>query len=517
MSNENLGFSGREAQVVRLLMQGKSNNQIAYELGISVRTVEYHLGKVYAKLEVASRSEAILKLSRAGLWESAIPKEGALGESRVENGGRIGDDEAITGSNPMQNSHNPEAFNRSWAAAILVLLLLIVILISAGLMLFARGTIQLPFKSQQVAPAPASTVGAWRIEIDPGADLSLARTWHTATRLDDGRVLLVGGDNGIHDFFARVEIYDPLSSSFNMMAPLYTPRSGHTSTLLPDGRVLVVGGYNAQQGWLEDAEVYDPLANNWRIVAPLHSHGVQHTATRLADGRVLVVGGCVASGVCTDLVELFDPQTNTWTAGAPVGMAAASHAAVLLQDGQVLIAGGNLVGSGALVYDPQVDTWTATGAMNIPHAQAAAVKLLDGRVLVAGGINISDNPVPLSSTEIYDPMTNSWQVAASLAQPRYGHLLTLLPDGQVLAVGGARAYDHPSYPWTADSFVIPIELYDPEADRWLTAGELPLPVVFAAAVSMPDNRLWLTGGGADATTAKAWAKTWLVTSFFNSP
>ena len=67
MNTEDLGFGKREAEVVRLLMQGKSNAQIAYELGISVRTVEYHLGKVYAKLGVASRTEAILKLSKAGL------------------------------------------------------------------------------------------------------------------------------------------------------------------------------------------------------------------------------------------------------------------------------------------------------------------------------------------------------------------------------------------------------------------------------------------------------------------
>jgi DNA-binding CsgD family transcriptional regulator/N-acetylneuraminic acid mutarotase len=513
MSNENLGFSGREGQVVRLLMQGRSNNQIAYELGISVRTVEYHLGKVYAKLGVASRSEAILKLSRAGLWESAIPKEGALGESRVEKGDGIGDDEAITGSIPMQNPHNPEAFNRSWAAAILVLLFLIVILISAGLMLFAQGIIQLPFKRQEVSP----TAAAWRVEIDPGADLSLARTWHTATTLEDGRVLLVGGDNGIHDFYARVEIYDPLSSSFNILAPLYTPRSGHTATRLPDGRVLVVGGYNPQQGWLADAELYDPLANAWTVVAPLQSHGVQHTATLLTDGRVLVVGGCVASGVCTDWVELFDPHTNTWTAGAPVSMAAASHAAVLLQNGRVLIAGGNLVGSGALVYDPQADTWTATGPMHTQHAQAAAIKLLDGRVLVTGGINNSPNPVVSGVAEIYDPASNTWTLAASLTQPRYGHRLALLPDGQVLAVGGAHEYDHPDRPWTADSFSKWIECYDPAADRWYTAAELPLPVVSAAVVLLPENRLWLTGGGADSGSAKAWAKTWVLSPLPDQP
>lgn len=515
MNTEDLGFGKREAEVVRLLMQGKSNAQIAYELGISVRTVEYHLGKVYAKLGVASRTEAILKLSKAGLWESTVPKNEVSGESRVENGDGIGDDVGITGSNPMQMSPNPEAFNRSWAAAILVLLFLIVLLISAGLLLFAQESIRLPFPPQAVTVSPGAA--AWQIEITPGADLSVARTWHTATHLQDGRILLVGGSNGVDDHYALVEICDPASDSFIPAASLHTPRHEHSATLLPDGRVLVVGGYNARQRWLEDAEVYDPLANTWTVVAPLHSHGVQHTATLLLDGRLLVVGGCVAGGVCTDQVELFNPQTNTWTARAPVGMAAASHAAVLLEDGRVLIAGGSLGTSGARLYDPQADTWTATGAMSYQHAQAAMLMLPDGRVLVAGGINNSQNPIVQDGVEIYNPATNIWTPADSLVQPRYGHLLALLPDGQVLAVGGARSYDHPVYPWTAESFAKLIECYDPAADRWHTVAELPLPVVYAAAVSLPENRLWLTGGGADSSTAKAWAKTWVFTPLYSQP
>jgi hypothetical protein len=52
------------------LLQGKSNKQIALELGISNRTVEFHLGNIYTKLGVASRTEAVLKLRESSLWES---------------------------------------------------------------------------------------------------------------------------------------------------------------------------------------------------------------------------------------------------------------------------------------------------------------------------------------------------------------------------------------------------------------------------------------------------------------
>jgi len=70
MSIDSNQFSEREKDVVKLLLQGKSNKQIALDLGISNRTVEFHLGNIYSKLGVTSRTETFLKLSESHLWES---------------------------------------------------------------------------------------------------------------------------------------------------------------------------------------------------------------------------------------------------------------------------------------------------------------------------------------------------------------------------------------------------------------------------------------------------------------
>lgn len=75
-------FSEREIQVIEILIQGRSNKQIALALGISVRAVEFHLSNVYAKLGVSSRTEAALKLSEGYLRESASAD---LRESTVVN------------------------------------------------------------------------------------------------------------------------------------------------------------------------------------------------------------------------------------------------------------------------------------------------------------------------------------------------------------------------------------------------------------------------------------------------
>ena len=63
-------LTAREKEVINWLLQGKSNKQIALALGITKSTVEYHLKNIYKKLDVNSRAEAILKLSKDSLLES---------------------------------------------------------------------------------------------------------------------------------------------------------------------------------------------------------------------------------------------------------------------------------------------------------------------------------------------------------------------------------------------------------------------------------------------------------------
>jgi DNA-binding CsgD family transcriptional regulator len=65
MKTQSKNLSKREKDVIELLLQGKSNKQIALALGISESTVEFHLKNVYAKLQVSSRAEAILKLGNS--------------------------------------------------------------------------------------------------------------------------------------------------------------------------------------------------------------------------------------------------------------------------------------------------------------------------------------------------------------------------------------------------------------------------------------------------------------------
>lgn len=90
MTSDTIQFSVREKEVTELLLQGKSNKQIALSLGVSVSTVEYHLKNIYKKLQVSSRTEAILRLGKSIGGSST----GKLGKSTVEMSGESADNGA---------------------------------------------------------------------------------------------------------------------------------------------------------------------------------------------------------------------------------------------------------------------------------------------------------------------------------------------------------------------------------------------------------------------------------------
>ncbi len=351
-----------------------------------------------------------------------------------------------------------------------------------------------------------------RIDISPSSPLPSPRSAHTVTRLLNGNILIVGGYNVIDHSTADAVLFAPATGSFRPAASPHTPRHGHTATLLPDGRVLVVGGATSPQGWLDDAELYDPQRDVWTVAAPTYSHGTAHSATLMQDGRVLVVGGCIGDSLCTDRAEIFDPLTNLWSEAAPLATDRAAHTTQLLQDGRILVSGGwgamgrNADGD-ALLYDPRTDSWSATGPMMSPRSFAESVLFQDGRVLVVGGMLPGGGPHPAitSTAEIYDPASNTWAPAGALLQPRWGFSLVSFSNGDVLAVGGANAWDSD---WNDGSFVRDIEIYDATLDHWSIIGNLTAPVVNIASTPLSGNRVWVTGG---RTTGASWSTTWLIT------
>lgn len=64
-----VALTGTELEVLRLAARGLTNQQIAAELGSSLRTVELRLTGTFRRLGVGSRTEAVIAALRAGLLQ----------------------------------------------------------------------------------------------------------------------------------------------------------------------------------------------------------------------------------------------------------------------------------------------------------------------------------------------------------------------------------------------------------------------------------------------------------------
>jgi hypothetical protein len=102
-----------------------------------------------------------------------------------------------------------------------------------------------------------------------------------AIGLADGRVLVIGGTSLSRRGFT--EVWDPTSLSFSPQRELHG--RVRSATLLDDGRILMVGG--EPSNWLG---IFDPTSGR-TASTPRFTRAWHPKATRLADGRVLIVGG----------------------------------------------------------------------------------------------------------------------------------------------------------------------------------------------------------------------------------
>jgi DNA-binding CsgD family transcriptional regulator len=134
-------FSERERKVIEALLQGKSNKQIAATLGLSLRTVEFHLSNIYKKLGVTSRIEAALKLSEEHLRESALETNDALRKSTVEKAGEI-----------IENGENPIQLRRQKMKNLVYILMSgVVLILIIGVSLFGKQISNLSMPKPQVS------------------------------------------------------------------------------------------------------------------------------------------------------------------------------------------------------------------------------------------------------------------------------------------------------------------------------------------------------------------------------
>ncbi len=272
----------------------------------------------------------------------------------------------------------------------------------------------------------------------PGPEMKDERNSHTATVIPSGphagRIIIVGGD--------QTELYDPVANIFAPGPPVNGSRWDHTATVITSGpnaaKILFAGGWREIVRSLASTELYDPVTN--RFVTPAQTATMKvaresHTATVLTTGpnaeKILIAGGRGNRKRYDPLAstELYDPTSNRFTKrthAATMKVPRAYHTATLItsgpNDGKILIAGGqqgiNDVLSSTELYDPLTDRFSTGPAMHSGRTHHVAITIASGpnagKILIAGGAGAQCASgrgctfVQLASSELYDPTTNTF-------------------------------------------------------------------------------------------------------------
>lgn len=155
---------------------------------------------------------------------------------------------------------------------------------------------------------------------------------------------------------------------------------------------------------------------------------------------------------------------------------AAIVAAMLLSVGGI---GGSLVLIGQASADDA--SWSPYPSMMLPRAWPETVVLPDGDILVVGGVSISG---PTASTEVFDVDEESWKPGPAMAEKRVGHTVTLLDDGTVLVAGGE----------TGSGVTDSAEIIDVDHGACYSLPDMSFSRSGHAAVRLQESGVLVTGG-----------------------
>lgn len=323
-------------------------------------------------------------------------------------------------------------------------------------------------------------------------DMIAAASQHRDVVLQDGRVLITGGQSG-EGGIADAQIYDPATRKFVSAGKMTEPRFVHAMNLLSDGRVLVTAGFSKAGQFLQTSEFFDgtTFVKGQNLV---ENRDNQRTVN-LSSGKVFIEGGDNEKAGYIASSEIFDPKSNTFFSGPTLPTDRAMDTITRLSDGKVLMAGGmkiidfkQVFLKDTVVYDEKTNTVAAGPQLKSSRKQHKAVMLADGRVLFTGGMNESG---VLSSSEIYKKGKIS--KAANMGMGRSEHCSVLLSSGKVLIAGG----------YTGKDYSNTTEIFDPKTEKFSKGPDLITGRTFHTCTVLRDGSVLVAGGSNRSGAIKA--------------
>lgn len=339
----------------------------------------------------------------------------------------------------------------------------------------------------RAASADPATEGEW------SAPFNLGGVAIHATLMHNDEVLLFQDVEGNPntDFTSLVVTWNWRTGAVRQ-APLTYNRDLFCThhNVLADGRVYTAGGHDYTTGQrqsavgAEECDIYDPIARTWTPTANLAQKRWYPTQVGLPNGKVLIFGGTSINGIASALVEEFTPST-----GVMRSLPSSATKVVGMYPHMFLLADGRIVRTGPAAttntFNPATNRWANVTSMIQGKRTHGTAVLLPGaqKVLAAGGSG------PNNTAEILDMSVSSprWR---SVGRMNYARILSnsvVLPDGQVLTIGGGRVFKY------SNPVKVP-EMFNPATETWTPmAPQQAGRMYHGTALLLPDARVLSAG------------------------
>jgi DNA-binding CsgD family transcriptional regulator len=399
MSDTSLSdLSERELEILRLVATGASNKEIAQKLFISANTVKVHLRNIFAKIGVASRTEAAMVAVRLGLVQTtSVAPEQSEQELPASLPTPAPESLAQPGAGVLPRRISRRA---TWGLAGLAVIVSIVI---------GWGGMQLG-RSLAVAQTPGPTLAVEASRWEVKADLPTPRSG-LAVAAYENYVYAIGGENA-QGVTGVVERYDPVADTWGLRAPIPEPVSDVSAAVI-GGKIYIPGGKLAAGQMSAGLAIYNPRLNEWENGAALPM-AVSAYALAAFEGRLYLFGGWDGKQY-SDRVFVYDPAQDRWSELTPMPIRRAYAGATQAGDRIYVIGGRSQAGflADAYMYTPAAEEtgespWQAIAALPVGRAGMAVVTIADA-VYVVGGETLQSSQLSL----VYLPLDDQWQTFAS--------------------------------------------------------------------------------------------------------
>ncbi|MFZ0657542.1 MAG: kelch repeat-containing protein, partial [Candidatus Binataceae bacterium] len=308
---------------------------------------------------------------------------------------------------------------------------------------------------------------------------------------DEGSVSIAGSAARI---LISTEVYDPKSGVFTRTGKMLAPRMYFCATVLNNGNVLVTGGQDAKHVPIASAELFVPARGQFIATGAMVEARTDYTATLLRDGRVLIFGGEDVHGENPG-AEIYDPETGRFTQTSKRPSARAGHVAILLGNGDVLIADGYDSSWGvshpietAELYEPKSGNFVPTGdsILHFWWYSLATARIDPGTVFLLGGYTNQTSRSERTPSELYHVssgrFTEGPAIDGSLADCR----ASPLPDGRIIVAGCINM--------DTQEGVSHAELFDPKTQNFRPTGALPAARTNCSVTTLRNGKVLIAGG-----------------------